>query len=161
MKTLFQPSRTPRFDIGVALVLIAVSALMWWESYKIAPPFYDPLGSAAMPRVAAVLITALAILVVVRAVVGLRRVGRARSTGYRPRPDLAVGIVVLSILYIGVMDFGLIGFPWATMAFVFLSGALLGGFQRRIMAISAAIAIALGGGCAFLFRYVFYIDLPF
>ena len=161
MQTMFQPSRTPRFDIGVALVLIVVSALVWWESRKIAPPFFDPLGSAALPRAAAVLITLLALLVLVRAIVGLRHGVGVAVPEYRPRPDLAIGIVILAMLYIGAMDFGWLAFPWATMAFVFISGAMLGGFDRRIMAVSAGIAITLGGGCAYLFRYVFYIDLPF
>ena len=161
MQTMFQPSRTPRFDIGVALVLIAVSALVWWESRKIAPPFFDPLGSAALPRAAAGLITLLALLVFARAVMGLRHGVGGVTADYRPRPDLAIGIVILAMLYIGAMDFGWLAFPWATMGFVFLSGAILGGFDRRIMAISAVIAITLGGGCAYLFRYVFYIDLPF
>ena len=160
-KAMFQSSRTPRFDLVVATVLIALSALIWWEARKIAPPFYDPLGSAALPHATAILITALALMVAVRALFVLRCGAPIVKPDYRRRPDLAIGITVLAAAYIGIMDFGIIGFPWATMAFIFLSGAVLGGFDRRIMAVSVLLAVLLGGGCAYLFRYVFYIDLPF
>lgn len=158
---MLQPSRTPRVDIAVAAFLLALSALVWWESRKIAPPFFDPLGSAALPRAVVILISAFAVVVLARAVIGLRQGVRTAAPEYRPRPDLAVGIVILAGLYIGAMDLRILGFAWATMAFVFLGGALLGGFERRVMGISAAAAVALGGGGAYLFRHVFYIDLPF
>lgn len=158
---MFQPSRTPRYDLVMAAVLIALCALVWSESRKIAPPFFDPLGSAALPRATAVLIAGLALVMAFRAVIALRLGTPITKPEYRPRPDLGIGITVLAALYIGAMDFGALAFPWATMAFVFLSGALLGGFDRRIMAVSGVIAVLLGGGGAYLFRYVFYIDLPF
>ncbi|MBE0530442.1 MAG: tripartite tricarboxylate transporter TctB family protein [Rhodospirillales bacterium] len=158
---MLQPSRTPRVDIVVAVTLLALAGLVWWESRRIAPPFFDPLGSAAFPRAAAILISALATVVLIRAAMGLRLGVRPPTIPYRPRPDLAIGVVLLAVLYVGAMDLKVLGFPWATMIFVFLSGAALGGFDRRIMAYSAAIAVALGGGCTYLLRDVFYIDLPF
>lgn len=158
---MLEPSRTPRIDIALAAVLIALSGFVWWESRKIAPPFFDPLGSAALPRVVATLIAGMALVVLARAAIALRQGVRATAPDYRRRADLAVGIVVLAVFYIGVMDAGVLGFPWATMAFIFVSGAVLGGFDRRIMAVSAVLAIVLGAGGAYLFRYVFYIDLPF
>ena len=69
-------SRTPGADLGLALTVAALAALLWRESDKIPPPFFDPLVSAAVPRGIAAALVALALLVALRAAASLGAPGR-------------------------------------------------------------------------------------
>lgn len=153
-------SRTPGADLGLALAVAALAALLWWESDKIPPPFFDPLGSAAVPRGIAIALAALALLVALRAAASLRSRGRGDAQTFRPRPDIALGIVALAVAYLGTMQLGLLGFPLATIIFLVAASALLGRFERRTVAFGAAIAVIMGVGGTWLFTEFFYIDLP-
>ena len=154
-------SARPIEDILVAIVLFALCGLIWWAAQDIAPPFFDPLGSAAVPKALAIVISGLSFVVLVRAVQVLRRRQPAAATApFRSRPGIAFAILALTLLYTGLMDFGVLGFRWATVGFIFAAGTLLGRFDRRTMKISAVLAVFLGFSCDYLFRHVFYIDLP-
>ena len=153
-------SRTPGADLGLALTVTALAALLWRESDKIPPPFFDPLGSAAVPRGIAAALVALALLVALRAAASLGAPGRGEGQTYRPRPDIALGIVALAVGYLGAMQLGLLGFPLATIVFLVAASALLGRFDRRTVAFGAAIAVIMGVGGTWLFTEFFYIDLP-
>ncbi len=50
-------SARPIEDILVAIVLFALCGLIWWAAQDIAPPFFDPLGSAAVPKALAIVIS--------------------------------------------------------------------------------------------------------
>lgn len=157
-------SANPVEEIIAVVFLWTLCGLIWWGAQSIAPPFFDPLGSAAVPLAVATIIAALSSVVLVRALLKLRRRRPAPEPepdeGARNRPDLAFGILAVSAAYVGLMDFGVLGFRWATVFYIFAAGSLLGRFGRRTMLISAALALFLGIGCGLLFRYVFYIDLP-
>ncbi|HEV7268916.1 MAG TPA: tripartite tricarboxylate transporter TctB family protein [Falsiroseomonas sp.] len=153
-------SRTPRADFGLAGFVLLFAAVIWMEAAKVPPPFFDPLGSAAVPQGIAIVFAVLAAIVALRAVLGLPdRVGRGVA-GFRPRPDIAIGILVLAIAYVGVMQLRLIGFELATIAFLAVASALLGRFDRRVMLLGLLIALVLGVGGTWLFTGFFYIDLP-
>jgi putative tricarboxylic transport membrane protein len=150
----------PVEDIIAAVVMFALCGVIWWAAQDIAPPFFDPLGSAALPKALAVIISGLSSIILVRAVVSLGRQQPVTTTAFRSRPGIAFGVLAISMLYAGLMDYGLLGFRWATVFFIFAAGSLLGRFDRRTMVISGVLAVLLGFGCAYLFRHVFYIDLP-
>ena len=103
-------SRTPRADIGLALAVGTFAAVMLWQAQKIPPPFFDPLGSAAAPRAVAIILAVLAALILLRALAAMPFGARAREEGYRPRPDIAVGITLAAIGYVAAMDLDLLGF---------------------------------------------------
>ncbi|WP_439579178.1 tripartite tricarboxylate transporter TctB family protein [Elioraea sp.] len=153
-------SRTPVADLGLALGVALFAGVLWWQSGKVPPPFFDPLGSAAVPRGIAITLAVLAVLVAVRAVLGLGGRVRGGSAGYRPRPDIALGIILLAVTYLGVMHLGLLGFELASIAFLVAASALLGRFERRTVALGVALALILGIGGTWLFTGFFYIDLP-
>lgn len=153
-------SRTPGADLGLAAAVAALAVLLWLESDKIPPPFFDPLGSAAVPRGIAAALAALALLIALRAAPSLGARGTGGAAAYRPRPDIALGIVALAIAYLGAMQSGLLGFPLATIIFLVAASALLGRFARRTVAFGTAIAVLMGLGGTWLFTEFFYIDLP-
>ncbi|MBJ3774643.1 tripartite tricarboxylate transporter TctB family protein [Acuticoccus mangrovi] len=157
---IFGTSHTPRGDVGLALVVAAFAALLLWQAAKVPPPFFDPLGSAAVPRGVAVVLLLLAAIVLVRALLARPWPALERDTGYRRRPDVACGIVALAVAYVGVMAAGVLGFMVATILFLALGTALLATFRRRQVLIGLALAVVLGIGGTLLFTEFFFIDLP-
>lgn len=160
LSAAFGRSRTPRADVALALAVGGFAALLLLEATKIPPPFFDPLGSAAVPRGVAIALAVLAALVLLRALASLPWPARLPAEGYRPRPDIAIGIIVVAIAYIAAMDFGLLGFQAATILFVALASALLGRFRLRMCLIGVLVGLVVGIGGTYLFTHVFYIALP-
>lgn len=163
VKTLakvFGESSTPRADVALALTVGAFAGLLLWEAEKIPPPFFDPLGSAAVPQGVASILAVLAAVVLLRAVAAMPWPRTTRPEGYRPRLDIALGIALVAIGYVTVMELEVLSFQVATIAFVILASALLGRFQPRVIGIGAAVAVAVGIGGAYLFTNVFFIALP-
>ena len=76
------------------------------------------------------------------------------------RPGLALGFTGLALLYTGSMQSHLAGFAWATTAFVFASGVLLGQRRPIELLILAQLALIVGLGTELLFTEIFVIDLP-
>lgn len=153
-------SRSPRADVVLSIVVAAFAGLLWWEATKVPPPFFDPLGSAAVPKSIALILAVLSVIVLARALVVLPWQPRAAPDGYRPRPDIAAGIVLLSIAYAGVMQLRLLGFEMATIGFLVAAAALLGRLDRKTLIYGVASALILGIGATWLFTRFFYIDLP-
>lgn len=154
--------RKNAFEISVGIGLIVLCAAVLFESTNIGPPLYDPLGSAALPQMASVIIIAFSATMVFRA---LRR-GRTLDGMVEPgssvpsKPWIGLGFVALCISYLGLMATEITGFRTATVLFVATSGILLAGFRPKAIAIVALLALILGLGGRYLFTQVFYLDLP-
>ncbi len=153
-------SRSPRPDLLLAAAVTGFAALLLVESRKIPPPFFDPLGSAAVPRAAALVMVVLAAIMAARALAGLGEPSDGPEAEYRPRPDLAVGIFVLCVAYVGAMDLGWIGFEAATIVFLVAAAALLGRLHLRTLLVGTVFAVVMGVGGTWLFTRFFFIDLP-
>ena len=153
-------SRSPRPDLLLAAAVTGFAALIWLQSRKIPPPFFDPLGSAAVPRAVALVMVALAAIMALRALAGLAEPSDAAKAEYRPRPDLAIGIFVLCVAYVGAMDLGWIGFEAATIVFLVAAAALLGRLHLKTLLMGTAFAVVMGVGGTWLFTRFFFIDLP-
>lgn len=160
LAAIFGESGTPRADVALSLSVGGFAALLLWEADKIPPPFFDPLGSAAVPEGVAIILALLAAVILLRALAALPWPKRTAAAPYRPRPDIALGISVVAIAYVAAMEFELVGFRTATIAFVILASALLSRFQPRVMLISAGVAVVVGVGGAYVFTKVFFIALP-
>ncbi|WP_108662823.1 tripartite tricarboxylate transporter TctB family protein [Acuticoccus kandeliae] len=157
---IFGASRTPRSDVGLAAGVALLAGLMWWQASKIPPPFFDPLGSAAVPRGVALVLTLLGAVVLLRAIAARPWPAIVRERDYRTRPDIAVGIYVLALAYVGVMAAGVLGFQTATILFLAAGTALLSIFHLRSIVTGLVLAVILGVGGTLLFTQFFYIDLP-
>lgn len=160
LAAFFGHSSTPRADVALAVAVGGFAALLLWETAKIPPPFFDPLGSAAVPEGVATILAVLALLLLLRAFAAKPWPSLRRAEGYRPRPDIALGVTMVAVGYVAVMELEVLGFRAATIAFVVLASALLGRFKPRVMMISVAVALAVGVGGAYLFTSIFFIALP-
>ena len=153
-------SSTPRADLVLAAAVGVFAAVLLYEAAKIPPPYFDPLGSAAVPKGVAAILAVLVFLIFLRGLAAWPWPRPARPDGYRLRPDIAVGVVVVAVGYVAAMASGLLGFRAATIAFVILATATLGRFEPRLMLIGAVVAVAVGFGGAHLFTEIFFIALP-
>ena len=156
------PSRSsiPIGDTVLGIATLAFAVFLYWGSLDIPPPFFDPLGSAAVPKGCAVIIGLLGGAALFRALPGLRSRPAREAAAFRPRPDIAAGLVVLAAAYVLMMEMGWMSFRWSTAGFVFLAGLLLGGLSVPVALISLGLAALMGFGGQYLFTQVFFIDLP-
>lgn len=150
-----------RADVCLALALIAFSTLVIVEANRLPPPFFDPLGSAAVPRFVAGLLIVLALAVLGRCLLSPVTSTRASDDeGVRPAPWTALGVVLVSVLYVGAMHYGVLDFAAASTLFVIALGALLTRGRLGPMLWMVPLAVIVGYGLNHLLTDFFYIDLP-
>lgn len=165
-----QQRRERRADLGLALVMIVVSAAVWWQASKLAPAPFDPLGPKSFPMWIA---GALGLLSVVSVIVILcgRALGRSDTslilgigeeapTDYTLRPGLALIATGLTVVYVAVLTLTGLGFLWATIAYIAALGWAMSDRTPRHTIIALAIAVIAGFGITYLFTKIFVLDLP-
>ncbi|MCB1716531.1 MAG: tripartite tricarboxylate transporter TctB family protein [Candidatus Competibacteraceae bacterium] len=150
----------PRTDIGVALLLIVICGAVLWETRTIPPGVFEPLGSAPVPQIAAVLIILLCLLVLLRAVLRLRQWASVdQGEGPPHRLDAAV-VFGLTVLYVLAMQLRLVTFAIMTAIFLFLTIGWLIRFKWKRLPVLALVAVITGFGCQYVFTRIFIVDLP-
>ncbi|MDA0348418.1 MAG: tripartite tricarboxylate transporter TctB family protein [Verrucomicrobia bacterium] len=149
-------------DYVISVFTIVLAGLVLWAAQDIPPPFFDPLGSAAVPKACAYLLIILALAISVRNF--FRNKASANSStedeGFKREPILGIAVVALSVLYILSMGAGWVGFRWGTILYIAITGSLLAKGNKRVMLISLAFGLLFGFGGQHLFTDFFYIDLP-
>jgi putative tricarboxylic transport membrane protein len=154
----------PRTDIGVGVFLIVVCSLILWESRRIPPGAYEPLGSAPLPQGVASLIILISLVIMARAVLQLRRnpppATLADDDEARPKPLLAAAALGLTVLYVLVMALDLTSFAIATAVYLLVTISALSGFRLKAVPIALVVGLIMGYGCQYIFTRIFVIDLP-
>lgn len=146
--------RLDRRNLAIAALGLVVGAILWVGAKSIAPPLFDPVGSAALPRACAVVLVGLGLGTLVQGWLS----GRPDPEPGTPIRPATLGTAGLMAAYLLAMQFGA-GFLVSTILFVALCVPLVGGAPRLIL-LGGAIALALGFGSLWLFTSVFFIDLP-
>lgn len=162
------PNKSAAFNIVLGLGCLAYAVFLYFGALHVPPPIFDPLGSAAVPKIAAFLIALLSVVILMT---GLRQ----RSTSstelsvgtedeedapVTPRYDLGICLLGFCAAYVAGMEFGVLGYPVATAIFLFASGLLLGGLNARNVLLSLIISLVVGFGSDLVFSEFFYIQLP-
>ncbi len=155
-------SKFSQIDFSICAALFALGGLILWGAKDIPPPFFDPLGSAALPKVCAYLIIAFSLVIAARAFLRLKSETKVASSDddFKPEPWLAVAVVLLASLYTLSMNLGWLGFRSGTVLFIFSLGAVLSRFDKTTMIVSGGLALLFGLGGQYIFTEFFYIDLP-
>jgi putative tricarboxylic transport membrane protein len=158
-----------REDLILALVILAFSILIHVMALSLPPPLFDPLGSAAIPKLVS------AILVLISLIIGLgpflrKPEAAGKETLSAPaspedvppplRPEIAAASIVIVVAYVASMSIGVLGFREATILFVIALGGVMSRFRGRTMIYLTIIALIIGFGFAWLFSEILYIDLP-
>ena len=153
---------SPRTDLGVCLFLIVVCTAVLWETRKIPPGSFEPLGSAPLPQAVAGLIILLCLIVMGRAWLLLARGGTrpAADQGFEPRARDAAATVGLTMLYILAMQLRLTSFAIMTTIFLLVTIGVLVRFERRLLPVVAIVAAVMGFGCQYVFTRIFVVNLP-
>jgi hypothetical protein len=149
-------------DIAVGLALAAIGAAFVYEGWDLPPGFFEPVGPGPIPSAVAWCVIALAGVVVLRAGVRLAtgRLPPREPPPFETRGRDAAAVAALTVAYVAAMGLGLAGFATATMAYLFATIGLLGGWSARTLVPAAIIAVVMGHGLQYLFTRIFVTDLP-
>jgi putative tricarboxylic transport membrane protein len=149
-------SRIDRAALFVLLVSLAVAGILLVGAGSIAPPMFDPVGSAALPRACALALIVIGFSVVLQSVFCAPwTTTTANAPGFR---TATLGMIALMALYLLAMEWNL-GFVLPTVAFVAASVPLVSASWKAVP-VGVAMAVALGFGADWLFTEVFFVDLP-
>lgn len=165
MRRLWRDSEA-QAELIVALCVMVLSAAIWIAADRLPPPIFDPLGSGAVPKLAASLVMALAAAMLVQRLRCTADRGAVPDPGdptetVAPlRPGIAVGAFAAIAACPAAMDAGLLGFRETAFVFILTLGGILSRFSRRTMTILIPIAATLAVGLSWLFGGHLYIDLP-
>ncbi len=150
-------------EIAVGGAIIAGAAMAYWDSLRLPPGLYDPLGAGTMPRIVCGAIILLSLVAIAQAVVASRAVpakGRAKpERDYVLRPGLAAGVFAYLVVFAVLVKTGM-PFWISSSLFLFVSTISIAGFRRSAIFPAAAFSIVAGIGVTYLFGTVFMVDLP-
>jgi len=164
-----EASRRRRVDALSAVVVLAVAIGVFVAARREPKALYDPFGPGTAPMAVSAALAVLAVVLLVRALLGLRIGQSAQSLilgldgaapeDYRLRPELALVSFVATVLFVAAMGFGL-PFLWSTLVFLFVLGAAM--TDRKPRSIGIALAVAVVGAVAIdaLFRRILLVQLP-
>lgn len=164
-----EANRQRRVDAFAAVVVLAVAAGVFFAARLEPKALYDPFGPGTAPMAVSVALAVLAIVLLGRALLGLRVGQSAQSLilgldgaareGYRLRPDLAVAAFATTVLFTGAISAGA-PFVWSTLAFLFVLGTLMTDRRPRSIATSAVVAAIGAIAIDVLFRRILLVQLP-
>jgi len=146
-------------DLGLlAAVALGVSVLFIGAADLPAPRF-EPLGSAAMPRILGLVLILLSLPIAYQAV---RDIWRGSNASAEPEPPIQLpyrGALLLGalVLYVAALDFGRVPFVLATTVFVTVSGVTIGGFGVRTTVMYACLGLGLSLALSFIFENFLYV----
>jgi hypothetical protein len=151
-----------RWEFGTGAAAIAIAAAFLWDSRKLGPGIFEPIGPAPVPRAVAWIVIALAGAMTLRA--GWRLAQGAApppdDPGYVPRPWAAAALMAGVCAYVAAMGLGIASYAPATIAFLALSIWFLADFRRSALPAILAIAVVLGFGLRHVFTKILVTDLP-
>jgi putative tricarboxylic transport membrane protein len=160
-------SKAGRRDLLLAFAITIFAIVLYRQADLLPPPFFDPLGSAAVPKATAVVLVVLAVCLLVQRAFHLEGGGMAMPARpadggeeVAPAPWSALGAIALPVAYIGVLQAGWLSFPEASAVFVMALGALFGQGRRGVLLVLPVIALMTGYGLNYIFTEILYVDLP-
>lgn len=151
-------------EIAFGICLIAFSALIYIGALELPAPKYEPLGSAALPKILAALMALLSAVMIGRAAINLRAIvpTNAGQSDSAVKRHYALSLIVFltTIAFVAIMDFGLLGFNVAGIIFLSFVCWLMTHRDLKKLPWIVGYAVILVTGCTYVFTEFFYIDLP-
>ena len=150
-------------DLILALILAGIAVVVYAAAAAIPPSLLDDrFGAGLLPKILAVSLGVLAAALAISAILRSRPSASSTSRddgigrGYLP----VSAVTGLLILYIGVLDAGLVPFLPASIIFVFAVSMILGHRSPRAGVIAALLAVVISFGVEIVFTRVFLVFLP-
>jgi len=149
-----------RFEIGASLAVILACAVLIYESLGLPPGSFEPLGSAPVPQATAGLIILLCAIVIAGAIRKRGKAITAEEDEVKDEPVSALLLIALTLLYVLLLHFRVMGFGTLTAGYLFVVISALERFRPRSLIGAAIVGILVGYGVQYLFTQVFVVDLP-
>ena len=152
----------PKTEIALSISLIIFSIIVYYFSLELPEPEYEPLGSAALPQGLAVIMSLLSLIVIVRAIPKIKTYKPTTNTddNVTSRPKLAILVFIITLIFIGILDFGILGFLPAGIIYLSTIGYLMTHRDLKSFPWIVAFAVILTVFSYYVFTKFFYIDLP-
>lgn len=148
-------------DAAISIALMIAAGFFLVAALDLPPATLEPIGPAAFPIWASVIIFLLAGIVLFKALAAKPGAApEARGARRLSGAAQAVGLGGLTIVYVAVMDWSLLDFRWATTLYAFVLTATLFDWRPARLPVAVVIAAALGIGLHAIFTRFFFLDLP-
>lgn len=148
-------SRRTIGDLALCACVIAGSAILFIGASTLPPPRFEPLGSAAVPRILGVILIVLSLIVAVQSLLTRDAVPEAPAAlPYR-------GFLVLAALvaYVAALDHFRVPFLIATPVFVLASGVAMSRPTLRNSLFFAALGLAVAAVLYWVLSTFLYIRI--
>ncbi|MGI9379162.1 MAG: tripartite tricarboxylate transporter TctB family protein [Methyloligellaceae bacterium] len=159
---VMQNQVNPKYEIALAIGLIVFSIIVYIASLSLPEPEYEPLGSAALPQGLAVVMSFLCLIMLARAIPRLKTFEAKVDPNPEviPRPWISAGVFFLTVVFVGVLDFGILSFVPAGIIYLTGVGFLLTHRSLKQLPWVIAFSVVVTVSSFLLFTKMFYIDLP-
>lgn len=148
-------------DLSLAGLTLAGATLLLVGAMGLPPPRFEPLGSAALPRILATLLIVFALLIAVRALRRHRIDIAVQEPPAGPKPDPRRGAIVFTVLvvYVFALDVLRVPFLIATPLFVVSTGLTIGARSWTNLAAFTALGLALAFGISLVLEKLLYVRI--
>ncbi|MEP3332220.1 tripartite tricarboxylate transporter TctB family protein [Sedimentitalea sp.] len=147
-------------DLALSLLVAAGAVVLFVGAAKLPPPRFEPLGSAALPRILGMLLLLFATILAGRSVMRMRRGWLAPTIETRdadPRKGLAV--LVALVAYVFALDVLRAPFVPATTVFVVVVGLSIGARTWLNCAVFAVLGLVLSLAISTILSRFLYITI--
>lgn len=162
--------QTAKMEVFVGVALILFSAAIYSAAGSLPPPNFEPLGSAALPRILAAIMAGLCLIMMLRGFRTLRAPAPSLNNASAKsedapdlppqRPYLSAIVFVCTVCFVAAMDLKLLSFPPAGIAFMSLILFLMNDMKVRQLPLIVGFSAALVLSSYWVFTRFFFIDLP-
>jgi len=154
------PQRREAFaDLVFAGLVIGAAMILFIGAADLPPPRFEPMGSAAVPKILGTIMVLLALAIGGRAILKLR-VLPTDAQIVQMVPFWRGGAVIVSlVLYVAALDFGRVPFVLATTIFITAAGMIMGKISPKSAGLFAVLGICVSTLIYFVFTHFLFIQI--
>lgn len=147
-------------DLALATFAVSGAVILLVGAAELPPPRFEPLGSAALPRILGGVLILLSVIVAARALFRLRsssaKVSEEMALGIAIQPSRSFLTLAALIAYVFSLDVLQVAFIPATTVFVVVAGLAMGERTLRNVAVFTLLGLILSASISFILsRFLF------
>ncbi|MBF9052383.1 hypothetical protein GTA62_20535 [Roseobacter sp. HKCCD9010] len=157
-------NRALQADVLLALVMLIISAVLFYGGWQLPASRWEPMGPGGMPLITASALAGLSLILLARVLLKHRSAETADQTrasslaeGRLPK---VLACVAVSFVYLLLLALEILPFMVATVAYIIAYGLIDGGRGRRDLMVLVATALALGIGVSLILTEILIVQLP-